>query len=305
MTRFGEPGRFWLSRSRYARVIDSVTSSSCSRPLPVLGAFAAARRAFLGAARRMLARRVLARRAARASGTSAFAAAVGLATAGCHDANWLTFDWTDRPVLCSQTIDDYDGPPWKKIEDQMKVARAGNYVVLLHAHIPGKTVPASSIEHMLDLAARYDLPTLTYRELDPAAPARRGVAFAFDDNAVDRWFGIRELLKRRHAKVTFFLSRWQKLTPDERAELRMLADDGHDIEPHGMAHRPVSDYVRDHGVAGYMEDEALPSMDDLVGAGYEPPTIYAYPFGERPDELDSAILEYVPRVRVSPRSCPY
>lgn len=224
---------------------------------------------------------------------------------GCHDANYLTFDWTDRPVLCSQTIDDYDGPPWKKIEDQMRVALAGDYVVLLHAHSPGKTVPPSSIEHMLDLAARYHLPTLTYRELDPAAPQRAGVAFAFDDNAVERWFGVRELLRRRHAKVTFFLSRWELLSPDERAMLRLLADDGHDIEPHGAAHRHVSDYVRDHGVEGYLQDEMLPSMDNLVIAGYEPPTIYAYPFGERPDELESAVLEYVPRVRVSPKSCPY
>ncbi len=232
--------------------------------------------------------------------------AMALAAAGgCHDANWLTFDWSDRPVLCSHSIDDAEGPPWQRIEDQMRVAAAHDYVVLLHAHKPGKSVARSSIEHMLDLAATYHLPTLTYRELDPDRPARGGLAFAFDDNSVGLWFGLRDLLLQRRARVTFFLSRWSILDEEERAELRILAGDGHDVEPHGADHRHVSDYVRDHGIEGYLEDEMLPSMDVLVGAGYEVPTIYAYPFGERPDGLDDAVLEYVPRVRVSPKSCPY
>jgi hypothetical protein len=48
-----------------------------------------------------------------------------------------------------------------------------------------------------------------------------------------------------------------------------------------------------------------PSIDGLVAAGYPPPSAYAYPFGETTDELNAAILKIVPRVRVSPGSCPY
>jgi peptidoglycan/xylan/chitin deacetylase (PgdA/CDA1 family) len=232
-------------------------------------------------------------------------ALVALAASGCHDANWLTFDWSDRPVLCSQSIDDHEGPPWKLITDQMQLAAAHDYVVLLHAHRPGETVRRRSIEMMLDLAAGYHLPMLTYRELDPAAPARGGVAFALDDNSIDRWFELRELFLRRHAHVTFFVSRFGSRTAAEREKLRVLAADGHDIEPHSANHRHVSAYVSDHGVDGYVEDEVLPSMDSLVGAGYDVPTIYAYPFGERTEGVDDAVLEYVPRVRVSPHSCPY
>lgn len=235
----------------------------------------------------------------------AVAAALAVLAGGCHDANWLTFDWSDRPVLCSQSIDDVEGPPWKLIGDQMQVASAHDYVVLLHAHKPGKTVRRESIEHMLNLAAIYRLPTLTYRELDPALPDRRGLAFALDDNSIDRWFDLRDLFLRKRARVTFFVSRWETRNAEERKQLRILADDGHDIEPHSANHRAVSEYVRDHGIKRYLTDEALPSMDDLVGAGYDAPTIYAYPFGERPDGMDEAMLEYVPRVRVSPHSCPY
>jgi Polysaccharide deacetylase len=229
-----------------------------------------------------------------------------LLATGCHDADWLSFDWDDRPVLCSQSVDDRtQHPPWQMIEQEMQLAGPHDRVVLLHAHSPGESITLSAIKRVLDLADLHRLPMLTYRDLDPTAKPRAGVALAFDDNSIDRWFGIRELLRSRHAHVTFFVSRWGSRSKEEQLQLRQLADDGHGIEPHSVGHRHVSDYVRDHGVEGYLADELLPSMDGLVSAGYPAPTIYAYPFGERPKLLDAAVLEYVPRVRVSPGACPY
>src|SRR5258705_5823625 len=178
-------------------------------------------------------------------------------------------------------------------------------VLVLHAHAPGRTIRTETIERVLALAERRGLAFLTFRELDPAAPPRAGLALAFDDNAIDAWFGVRDLLAAHGAHVTFFLTRWYSRTDRERAELRMLAGDGHDVEPHSVNHLHAVDYVREHGLDAYIADEVLPSIDGLVQAGYPPPNTYAYPFGASTPELDAAILKLVPRVRVSPGSCPY
>jgi Polysaccharide deacetylase len=229
-----------------------------------------------------------------------------IATAGCHDPDWATFTWDDRPVLCSQSVDDQtQDPPWQWIDEQMGLAAMQKRVLLLHAHSPGETISRRGIERVLRMAQQHRLPLLTYRQLDPAGKPRAGVALGFDDNAIDHWFSIRDLLNARRAHVTFFVSRWGSRTAGERQELATLAQDGHDVEPHSVGHLHVSEFVQAHGIDGYVAEELLPSMDALVGAGYDVPTIYAYPFGERPEPLDAAVLEHVPRVRVSPGDCPY
>jgi peptidoglycan/xylan/chitin deacetylase (PgdA/CDA1 family) len=228
------------------------------------------------------------------------------ALAGCHDEHWLTYPWDDRGVLCSQPVDDLTlDVPWGLVEDQMDVAARTGAVLLLHAHTPGTTISTAAIERVLGMADDRQLAFLTYRELDPTAPPRAGLALAFDDNAIDAWFDVRELLALHGARVTFFVTRWSTRSDAERAELRSLADDGHDVEPHSVEHLNAPDYVRDHGLAAYLADEMQPSIDGLVAAGYPPPRAYAYPFGRDSAALDAAILKIVPHVRISPGVCPY
>lgn len=230
----------------------------------------------------------------------------GAVLAGCHDEHWLTYPWDDRGVLCSDSIDDVAATaPWDVVEQEMQVAESTGAVVLLHAHTPGKTITTSAIKRVLVMAEQHHLAYLTYRELDPEAAPRAGLALAFDDNAIDAWFGVRDLLATHGAHVTFFVARWSSRTDQERGELRELAGDGHDVEPHSVNHLHAPDYVRAHGLAAYLADEVMPSIDGLTEAGYPPPAAYAYPFGEHTDALDTAILAIVPHVRVSPGSCPY
>jgi hypothetical protein len=239
-------------------------------------------------------------------GLAAALVATCAALAGCHDEHWLTYPWDDRRVLCSQAMDDLTSDaPWELAEDQMLEAAQTRSVLALHAHVPGESISTAAIERILTMAERRGLAFLTYRELDPAATPRAGLALAFDDNAIDAWFGVRDLLAAHGAHVTFFVTRWYSRTETERAELRMLAGDGHDVEPHSVNHLHAPDYVREHGLPAYLTDEVMPSIDGLVQAGYPPPAIYAYPFGQSTPELDAAILKIVPRVRVSPGSCPY
>jgi len=231
---------------------------------------------------------------------AACAAWAGLAGLGaCHDEHWLTYPWDDRRVLCSQAIDDMTlNVPWDLVEDQMLDAAQTRSVLVLHAHTPGATISTAAIERVLTLADRRGLAFVTFRELDPAAPPRAGLALAFDDNAIDAWFGARDQLAAHGAHVTFFVTRWHSRSDRERAELRILADDGHDIEPHSANHLHAPRYVHDHGLDAYLADEVMPSIDGLIASGYPPPTVYAYPFGQNSPEL-------VPHVRVSTGTCPY
>jgi Polysaccharide deacetylase len=232
--------------------------------------------------------------------------AVCAALAGCHDEYWLAYPWNDRRVLCSRPVDDIGHTePWDRIEDEMEEAEHTSTVLLLHAHTPEDSISIAAIERLLTMADEHHLAFLTFRELDPAATPRAGLALAFDDNGIDAWFSVRDLLAAHGAHVTFFVARWYSRTEGERAELRSLFDDGHDVEPHSVNHLHAPQYVLDHGLDAYLADELLPSIDGLTQAGYPPPNTFAFPFGDHTDELDAAVLKIVPRIRISPGTCPY
>ena len=246
-------------------------------------------------------------------GWSAGAAACGVALVAvcaaltaCRDESGPIYPWDDRRILCSQPVDDISQTaPWGLVEDQMRDAEQTSSVLLLHAHTPGESITTAAIERVLAMADEHHLAFLTFRELVPGATPRAGLALAFDDNGIDAWFSVRDLLAAHGAHVTFFVTRWYSRSDEERAELRTLAGDGHDVEPHTVNHLHAPQYVRDHGLDAYLADEVVPSIDGLVQAGYPPPNTFAYPFGEHTSELDAAILAIVPRVRVSPGTCPY
>jgi peptidoglycan/xylan/chitin deacetylase (PgdA/CDA1 family) len=229
-----------------------------------------------------------------------------LAIAACHDEHWLTYAWDDRRILCSQPFDDMEGQaPWGMIERQIELAESTSSVLLLHAHTPGQTVSVGAIERVLTLADQHHLAFLTFRELEPDATPQPGIAIAFDDSRIDEWFTMRDQLAAHRAHVTFFVTRWYSRSDDQRAKLRTLADDGDDVQPHSVDHLHPEEYVQDHGLDAYLSDEVIPSIDALVASGYPPATVFAYPFGHTTDAINEAVLQVVPRVRVSPGSCPY
>jgi hypothetical protein len=232
------------------------------------------------------------------------AAAALVCLAACHDGDYLSYGWDDRDVLCSDAIDDITGSSQEAlVENELEFAHDNQRVALFHAHKPGVTVTYAMIERTLELADQWGLDYVTYDEL-VAGPKRGGLALAFDDDDVAGWLTLRDTFAAHHARVTFFVTRYYKMDDATLGELETLAADGHDLEPHSVNHQHVPAYLADHGVDGYMTDEALPSMQVLAAAGH-PPTSYAYPFGQHTAELDHAVLQHVQRVRVSPGSCPW
>jgi peptidoglycan/xylan/chitin deacetylase (PgdA/CDA1 family) len=223
-----------------------------------------------------------------------------------HDADYLAYDWDDRRVLCSDAIDDLDKPVnWTFIDDQLKAAHEGGWVLMLHAHTPGVTVSMDSLEHALSTADKYDLASVTFRDMDAGATPRGGLALAFDDNAPDQWMTVRDVLAAHHAHATFFVSRWQDMTPEQHQELAVLHQDGNDLEPHTVNHLHARDYVAQYGMDAYIQNEVLPSFDVLTAAGFAPAHAFAYPFGEHDAAIDERVLEYVDLVRTTPGECPW
>jgi peptidoglycan/xylan/chitin deacetylase (PgdA/CDA1 family) len=215
------------------------------------------------------------------------------------------YAWDDRRVLCSEPIDDLTGPPreWTTEEHRFRDAAEHGWVVMAHAHVPGVTVSRDALERVFGWADQYGLALLTFAELSPDGPPRAGFAFAFDDDSVDAWLSVRDILAAHHARVTFFVTRWYLMTPAQKDGIAQLAKDGHDIEPHTVHHPNAVDYVAAHGVDAYVSDEVMPSVQDLAEAGYHP-TSFAYPFGAHDAAIDDAVLAHLARVRTTPGECP-
>ena len=234
---------------------------------------------------------------------------VALAAAGCRADDWLQYDWDDRRIVCSYSIDDLStDEPWFVIDEQLETARRRSSVALLHAHAPGKTVSLARLAAVLDSAQRRGLDFVTYADFADGGGAtalpRPALALALDDHAIGTWYAARELFAARGARVTLFVSAFAETTDEERAQLAELAAAGHSVQAHSVGHLSAPAYAAAHGVDAYLADEALPSIQLLRAAGYAP-TAFAYPFGSHTDELDAALLEHVARVRVGPRPCPY
>jgi len=201
-----------------------------------------------------------------------------------------------RRVLCAAGLDDSSGNDLDSVRSGLERAAERGEILSLYAHRPGGTVSLEKIESVLAAAVELELEFVTYADLAAGAAPGAGLSLSFDDAHVDEWFDMRELLAGHGARVTFFLTRYDRLSAGRRDKLRQLAADGHSIEAHGLRHQVAPEYVEERGLAAYMEEEAIPSIELLRADGFCP-VAFAYPFGSRTGELDDALLEHVQLVR--------
>jgi len=226
--------------------------------------------------------------------------ALALLAVACRDdagaIDGIFYDGDGRRVHCAINLDSAAGNGDDSVDHALDRAAARGEVVELYAHRPGRTVPLEKLEHVLAGAVDRGLRPVTYADFAAGEGLGPGLALSFDDAAVDEWTSARPLFQQYGARVTFFVTRYPGFTDEDRAELRQLAADGHDIQAHGIAHRRAPAYVEAHGITAYLEDEALPSIDVLRADGYEV-SAFAYPYGARTAELDRALGRYVPVLR--------
>jgi hypothetical protein len=220
--------------------------------------------------------------------------------AGCHDSlddvGGAFYNGDDRRVHCAINLDTSANNRIASIDAGLDRARDRNEVIELFAHDPGNTVPVSKIAHVLAGARERGLGFVTYADFARGSYASAGLALSFDDTAVDSWLALRPLLQDHGARVTFFVTRYHRFAEAQLAGLKLLAADGHAIEPHSVGHLRAPEYVESHGLAAYLRDEVDPAIEALRDDGHEVHA-FAYPFGARTGEIDEALARRVPVLR--------
>ncbi len=197
---------------------------------------------------------------------------------------------------CGVNLDSSAGASLAAIDEALDRAVSRGEIVELYAHKPGVTVPMTTLAHVLAGARARGLAFVTYADFAAGTEQYPGLALSFDDSGVPTWTAARPLFQEHAARVTFFVTRYGVFSADYKAQLRQLADDGHDIAAHSVAHLRAPAYVEHNGLRAYLDEEAVPSITALRADGYDV-TSYAYPFGARTGELDDALLEHVTVVR--------
>ena len=135
-------------------------------------------------------------------------------------------------------------------------------------------------------------PTINPKPKHPNA----GVVITFDDTSVDEWDQADKILRLYSWKATFCVSKINTLTYPEITKLQKLQQEGHEIAGHGYNHFKAPDYVAENGIDKYIDQEINPMLD-LMHFYSLKVTSFAYPYGFRNAEIDSALLKKFKIVR--------
>lgn len=169
-------------------------------------------------------------------------------------------------------------------------------VLVLYGHTGFQGVSRETIEAVLARAREDGVDLVTFADLARGGPHRAGVAVTFDDMEIDDWYGMRDLFAQYDARATFFVARYPEWTDDGRQKLKVLFDEGHSIEAHGLHHVNVCAYTAEHGLAAYITDEVLPSIDVLRADGFAPVS-FAFPGGIMGNEIVDDLAPMIPITR--------
>jgi peptidoglycan/xylan/chitin deacetylase (PgdA/CDA1 family) len=223
-----------------------------------------------------------------------------VAAAACHDEiggiDGAFYNGDGRTVHCAISLDTTANNRVASIDSGLDRALERGEILELYAHNPNMTVPRPKLEYVLAGARDRGLSFVTYADFARERATAPGVALSFDDHSVMDWVSARPLFAKYGARITFFVSRYAALTDADRAGLKVLAADGHDIEAHSVRHLRAPDYVENHGLAAYLRDEVDPSIEVMRNDGFDI-RAFAYPFGARTGEIDRAIARRVPVLR--------
>lgn len=116
-----------------------------------------------------------------------------------------------------------------------------------------------------------------------------GVVISFDDNDVNNWIEVSNVLNTYQWKATFFLSNFLTLSENEIIKLKTLNKQGHEIAGHGFHHINSLDYIDQNGMSNYMNTEIHP-MINIMERNNLPISSFAYPYGSRNSSVDSLLF---------------
>ncbi len=122
-------------------------------------------------------------------------------------------------------------------------------------------------------------------------PEKSGIAFTFDDHYILQWYNARDLFNEYGIKATFFINRPQNLLAEDIIMLKQLENDGHEIACHSMNHIDLIDFLSNHTVNDYINQEVIPAIEIMNQFGFKV-SAYAYPYGKSTPESDKELLKY-------------
>jgi len=170
-------------------------------------------------------------------------------------------------------------------------------ILLLVLCLGGWTVFGSGVIDLSGIVAEGTSGSpLTTPTTSPAVTSHAGVAITFDDVFVDDWFETRDLLKKYDAHVTFFVSEFPSRNASQINKLKLLQQDGHEIAFHGTEHRNADEYLKNHSVQEYLDNEILPGVNLMRKNGLNP-VDFSYPYGVGNDTLTEPLKHYFLHVR--------
>ncbi|MBI9071928.1 MAG: polysaccharide deacetylase family protein [Melioribacteraceae bacterium] len=127
--------------------------------------------------------------------------------------------------------------------------------------------------------------------VSPEAALYKGVCLTFDDTYVDQWYNISQLFLENEIQATFFVTKINSLPQSNLSKLEELHKAGFEIGSHGYNHLNANDYLQNHTLDEYYENEILPSIKGLESLNI-PVKSFSYPYGMNNDSLDTFLLQY-------------
>lgn len=125
---------------------------------------------------------------------------------------------------------------------------------------------------------------------------KAGVVISFDDAYVDEWLDADKILNKYDWKATFCVCRIDSIGQPQLIKLHQLQDEGHEIAGHGYHHYNAVKFVKQNGIDAYLKQEINPMMASMKQQNFNV-TSFAYPYGERSSELDSALSHKFKMIR--------
>ncbi len=116
-----------------------------------------------------------------------------------------------------------------------------------------------------------------------------GVVITFDDDFVNEWFEVNNILQPYDWKATFFVTRFSQLTSANIQKLKDLKNYGHEIAAHGLNHINATTFISANGTSEYLNQEIFPMLN-LMNDNDLSPTSFAYPYGSRNATTDNILL---------------
>lgn len=122
------------------------------------------------------------------------------------------------------------------------------------------------------------------------------VVLTFDDKYIDGWYTADSIFSKDNWKATFCVTAYSTLSEQEKYKILKLQNNGNEIALHGNRHYNALEYLSDHSMEEYLENEIFPSLDQMTTDGLRI-TSFVYPGGVRSVELDLTLFDYFPVLR--------